>query len=153
MLTHFPEIKEQLTESFSCEVCGKIIKGRDSFKRHTRIHTGEVEKKEVPCPICSKTFARESLLRAHIVIHTGIVFDGAIFYRKSLMFCLFHLHSTEDRPKKYICKLCAKAFHHRSSLFKHKKNSCLLQKPASQCAFCAAILKDKIAQIQGDVTA
>lgn len=121
-LTHFPEEQKQLT-MFSCEICGKVIKSRDSFKQHMEVHSGA---KNFECPICNKSFARKSTLRVHIVTHTG---------------------KPKDRPTDLICPLCSKGFHHRSSLWRHRKRSCW--KPAFKCEECVKIFKQKVIEIQG----
>lgn len=140
MLTHFPGKKE----SFPCEVCGKVIKGMNSFKQHMAIHTGD---KNVECPVCFKSFARKSSLRDHVLTHTG---EFSLFWYCSYWMFYRFVYSAhpKDRLKGHICDVCSKAFHHRSSLWKHKKRACLPVKIA-QCDFCVAIFKQKLAQMQG----
>lgn len=46
-----------------------------------------------------------------------------------------------DRPKDHICDRCSKAFHHRSSLSKHRKRPCFPENTVFYCDYCSKQFK------------
>jgi len=48
----------------SCPYCGKVIRQRNDFKRHLRIHTGE---KPFACPYCPYRATQSTNLKGHII--------------------------------------------------------------------------------------
>ena len=55
-------------EPHDCKTCKKKFKCKSDWKRHERIHTGEVPYK---CKTCMKRFTQKCDLSVHERIHTG----------------------------------------------------------------------------------
>ena len=50
--------------NYRCPVCGKEFYGKEEFRRHYRVHTGE---KPFACPVCPHKARQASNLKAHIL--------------------------------------------------------------------------------------
>lgn len=123
MQTHFPERKSVL-ETFSCEICGKMILGQHSFKRHMQIHTRKkLAENEEPqqCPICNKRV--NSNFNNHVKNHElewtfkcdlcDATFKNAYGVKVHMV--------THTGKKNYCCGVCQKEFGTSSNLASHMR--------------------------------
>lgn len=125
MLTHFPERKSALEmDTYSCEICGKMINGKHSFQRHLKIHTrqklAETEEPQL-CPVCNKKIV--SNFKQHIKNHaTERTFKctlcDAVF--KNAYGVKVHM-VTHTGKKDYCCSVCQKEFGTSSNLSNHMR--------------------------------
>lgn len=81
-----------LGKTFDCDVCGKKVASKGSYRSHMAIHSGF---KPWACEYCDKRFADRQYLTQHRRIHTG--------------------------EKPFKCDECGQCFNQRSSLSRHKR--------------------------------
>lgn len=81
-----------LGKTFDCDVCGKKVASKGSYRSHMAIHSGY---KPWACEYCDKRFADRQYLTQHRRIHTG--------------------------EKPFKCTECGQCFNQRSSLTRHKR--------------------------------
>ncbi|XP_064117471.1 mucin-3B-like [Macrobrachium nipponense] len=84
-----PKLKKNM--DMLCQICGKMLKGRNSLKSHLKSHHNI---QPHACPYCSKSFSSRSILVQHLWIHTG--------------------------EKPYVCAVCDRPFRTRAGLTRHK---------------------------------
>jgi len=48
---------------FTCEICGQVIQRQDNFKRHIRLHSGQMP---FQCPLCERRFNTRYHLQYHM---------------------------------------------------------------------------------------
>ncbi|CAL4066531.1 unnamed protein product, partial [Meganyctiphanes norvegica] len=56
-----------LSKQVMCELCGKMVKSKNSLKVHMQSHSGE----KFPCSHCEKVYNSKYSLNDHARIHTG----------------------------------------------------------------------------------
>lgn len=52
-----------LPSGFGCQVCGQIIQRRDNYRRHLRLHSGDLP---YQCPLCPRRFNTRYHLQYHL---------------------------------------------------------------------------------------
>ncbi|GMS79660.1 hypothetical protein PENTCL1PPCAC_1835, partial [Pristionchus entomophagus] len=103
-------------KEFECEVCGKILSGNQSLKKHKTTHQDDndpeqaAEKRPFKCEKCEKTFRNAANLKNHWNTHTGNLFFTVI--RKLFSSGEYPLH----------CNLCTRGYTSNWLLKKHMKN-------------------------------
>lgn len=142
-----PNLEVKSVVTYSCEVCSRIFKVKDSFERHKRIHTnerpfkcGECDKqfrdsggllrhvKEVHekvrnhlCNICHKWFVNRPTLEDHLRSHSGE--RPFVCHQCGLMFksksSLYQHSKTHSDILPHVCVYCRKGFRRRQELIAH----------------------------------
>ncbi len=114
--------KTEKPDSYSCELCGCVLKTRRGLKYHQSKHTGVYNFR---CPLCNKGYNRRHTLNIHINAHSGIKnyvcercgkalqSNGSLCQHKK--FC----HVADEDKKKYSCNLCDKFYFRSKSLQMH----------------------------------
>ncbi|XP_073982787.1 uncharacterized protein [Rhodnius prolixus] len=110
---------KQLTQSLSCQVCGKLFSKDVHLSQHMKVH----EEKQWQCNICEKAFTTKYFLKKHRRLHTGEMpyrcktcsksFTFQQTYRKHL------LYHSNDKP--YCCAQCGRLFKELSTLHNHER--------------------------------
>ena len=126
---------------FMCPVCQMTFTAAHCYKLHYRIHSGA---RPHTCSICSRTFRIFKGLQDHMSVHTEEKqFCCSICKKMFGSYRLLQQHKMrhKDRPKRYTCEFCGKAFQRRPSLMNH-----LLihtgEKP-HQCSYCGMAFNQK----------
>lgn len=108
--------------SWECEICGKVLKYKNSLVRHYRSHSS---KKLFECSICNLKLSQYQNLIAHMRIHTGekpfqCTVKGCLrfFRQRSNLNCHMRKHS---RNKPFECTICKRAFFTISELKIHER--------------------------------
>lgn len=113
------EMKSVLT--YSCDVCCRIFKVKDSFERHKRIHTNE---RPFKCGECGKQFRDSGGLLRHVKeVHEKVrnhlcTICHKWFVNRPTLEDHLRTHSGE-RP--FVCHQCGLMFKSKSSLYQHSK--------------------------------
>ncbi|KAM7349713.1 transcription factor grauzone-like [Cochliomyia hominivorax] len=97
-----------------CDICGRIYKSKDAFKRHQNEHKGVVSQ-AVQCSICHTWLKNESSLRLHRFTH-------------------------EENPTP--CDVCGKMFNTKRRLYRHKVYWHTMD-TSLQCTFCDKVFREK----------
>ncbi|KAK3100404.1 hypothetical protein FSP39_019331 [Pinctada imbricata] len=114
---HKSEIK------FRCDVCEKILPGKESFDEH-KTTCVRVEKGIFDCSYCGKVLKSKRNLKGHILtVHFKerpfkCDFCGNSFARK---YILERHQRTHTGEKPYVCDLCGKRFVNDTNLKSHRK--------------------------------
>ncbi|XP_068113176.1 oocyte zinc finger protein XlCOF6-like [Hyperolius riggenbachi] len=105
---------------FSCSVCGKSFKHKESVLLHQIWHTSE---KPFSCSECGKRFTLKGGLIRHQRTHTGerpfsCSECGKSFKRKHTLQLHEKCH-TDEKP--FSCSECGQTFKHKESVQRHQK--------------------------------
>ncbi|XP_055687100.1 transcription factor grauzone-like [Lutzomyia longipalpis] len=105
-----------------CEICAKMFKNKDVFKRHQKTHTGEKIEK-LPCPVCGRLFNYDTKLKLHIARHnlSKEIFQCHICKKISpnKQALQSHIKYVHIRERIHKCKLCGAAFKVKQRLAEH----------------------------------
>uniref|UniRef100_A0A2M4CHG1 Putative endothelial zinc finger protein induced by tumor necrosis factor alpha n=1 Tax=Anopheles darlingi TaxID=43151 RepID=A0A2M4CHG1_ANODA len=102
-----------------CQVCGKVLSNKATFRVHMKIHTQE---KSLTCSICDRRFYVKQQLRIHMEsFHEQKEFVCTVCglkcrWRKSLA---RHMQLHAENPYKHKCNHCEKAFSRPNQLRIH----------------------------------
>nr|XP_054760989.1 zinc finger protein 665-like [Lytechinus pictus] len=108
---------------FTCEICGKMFKVKQSLQRHLNSHQG---KKPFPCDRCGKSYSRRPILKEHLLLVHGVGPTIPLFPCPDCSLSFPSLKRLEKHRRKhtgerpYNCKYCSKAFKETSSLNRHE---------------------------------
>lgn len=94
---------------YLCELCSKTFKHRSSLNNHISSHNNNSNNTSFICPLCEKNFSSQRLLDAHSKIHT-------------------------DRERRYVCKICNRAFYILQRLRRHE--ACHIEERKFKCTIC-----------------
>ena len=127
--------------SYTCQTCGKVLKGKQSLKNHNdSIHK---EERKFDCDICTSKFKREQLLITHIKLthnpsKARCNICGSEVKAVHMQSHLKRMHS--DSNKVFKCTKCERIFNRQILLNRHMKlihgNSEL------KCSLCGKIFKN-----------
>lgn len=112
--------KKPLNNSLICELCGKMLRGKDSLRKHMVWHSGE---SNFECTACGKKFKSTNSLTVHHRIHL----DEKPYqckqcdktFRQITSLRIHERYHSGHRP--YVCHICHKAFVSKSALSSHSK--------------------------------
>ncbi|CAL4066535.1 unnamed protein product, partial [Meganyctiphanes norvegica] len=108
-----------LSKQVMCELCGKMVKSKNSLKVHMQSHSGE----KFPCSHCEKVYNSKYSLNDHARIHTGEKNKECpdcgkkFFGKKQLGNHIRRVHRTSD--KQFLCSECGKSFKSKDLLKEH----------------------------------
>ncbi|XP_059054597.1 zinc finger protein OZF-like [Achroia grisella] len=119
ILTH-----RNTNKSLVCEICGKNYKTPQSLKDHLNSHT------EKQCPNCNKVL-KASYYKEHIRKHEikerkkrkRLLYNCNDCHYKSVNKCSLnaHINKTHLHVRPFVCDICFKGFHKKSTLIEHVK--------------------------------
>ncbi|XP_063870729.1 uncharacterized protein LOC135105936 isoform X1 [Scylla paramamosain] len=115
-----PPSKQQKPRQMLCQICGKMLKGRNSLRCHLNSHHNI---QPHSCPTCGKSFTNRSVLVEHLRIHSGETpymcsLCNAAFKTRSGLLRHGSMHTTA-RP--HECSMCSKKFKTKLVLQQHMK--------------------------------
>lgn len=112
---------------FTCDVCGKIFKNRDSLRHH--LHYQHFKPRLFLCDFCPKSFTLKSRLEKHARSHRSypkatnhkgsFTCDVCGNFTKSRESLLNHLFYQHFKTLIFFCDLCPKSFATKSKLKQH----------------------------------
>lgn len=103
-----------------CEICNKSFTQKISLMRHMPLHTDDYPHQ---CEMCGKRFKHHTSMGIHKLTHTGYknykcMFCEAAFMSSSHLKRHIKVHTGE---KKFMCSVCGKKFAERYNLVSHEK--------------------------------
>ncbi|GLV35900.1 crooked legs [Carabus blaptoides fortunei] len=134
--------------NFACEVCGKLLRSRDSLMKHAGVHSEERpfkcelcgkcfkykscwtshqqinhEGKSVECKVCGKTCTTKNGLARHMELHTGEKSQKCELCDKCFpnIWALKKHNIVHTTERKYQCDICQMWFKRPASLKEHKR--------------------------------
>lgn len=134
---HRQKCKTRDRTKYECEVCERIVYGKEQFRNHEMSHTDSVDEKKrklFSCKVCNKLFVAEINLKLHMEVHDGTqkfscTICQASFSRSSDLKRHMCSHTGE---KPYKCSLCPKAFTQPGEFGRHKA----LHRGKNTCKYC-----------------
>ena len=136
--------KESITKELNtCEVCGKVIKGRGSYRAHSLTHSNR--EKTVQCDKCPKKFYSNYDVQNHIKRAHEHKYDpqdcsicGQTFkFGSSIRIHKYKAHGVGDMK---LCPLCGYKCFSSTVLKNHMVRH---EDPALQCSYCEKMFKIK----------
>lgn len=109
-------------KAYLCPICGHCLESYTGYRQHLAKHTGTVYiKRNYKCLECQKSFRSPADLRTHQVVHTktkAFACDlcNAMFTQKASLKDHYNVHL-----KKFVCRVCDKAFGRQRYLENHEK--------------------------------
>ncbi|CAK1587612.1 unnamed protein product [Parnassius mnemosyne] len=106
------------SDSFVCEICGKVFVHRASHYTHVRSHLPP----QYACDHCDYCTWHKHDLVKHVRIHTGVKmyqceYCTASYYTSSNLTC--HIRRYHEKERRYHCELCDRSFYDRTKLNRH----------------------------------
>ncbi|XP_022240843.1 uncharacterized protein LOC106458794 isoform X3 [Limulus polyphemus] len=131
---------ERLKETWSCDVCGKILRSRVGFTKHMELH----DDKEYECEFCGKKFQTSAGHREHHKLH--LTKKVVRKYERRSIEQKENDAKKKETPSVYPCLWCPKKFSRRLLLDEHEKEHEDKEiknssdqgngKPTRQCPYC-----------------
>lgn len=122
---------------FACRVCLHKLVDKETYKKHTELHTRAVSKTQ--CVICEKIFPRLHLLRIHMTTHVSTLLYSKLvnlqFFYQVLHLFLFIF----QKEPELMCDLCGKFFRREKTLADHRKTH--LDIRPEKCIYCPKAFK------------
>ncbi|XP_055586462.1 transcription factor grauzone-like [Uranotaenia lowii] len=145
LLQHVQSINNPI--AFRCELCFRCF-GNEYLKNEhkKKMHTSEAEVK-FRCDRCPKTFTRELMLQKHLKDHEDADADrikcdecGKRYTSHHVLY--MHIRNKHRAPR-FVCDICAKAFHLKSEFNKHKMQHENPDQLKMQCQHCLKWFKNR----------
>ncbi|XP_076357477.1 uncharacterized protein LOC143250580 isoform X3 [Tachypleus tridentatus] len=131
---------ERLKETWSCDICGKILRSRVGFTKHMELH----DDKEYVCEFCGKKFQTSAGHREHHKLH--LTKKVVRKYERRSKQEKENDAKRREIPSVYPCLWCSKKFSRRLLLDEHEKEHADKEirnssdqrngKPTRQCPYC-----------------
>ena len=134
-----------------CTICGKFYKKESSLRIHMKLNHQEDQcgsnskgNNNAECDICQKSFKNQLALTKHVYgVHEQARYNcdncsKTFSTAKNLQIHINCVH--EEALKEYICQDCAKAFVHKTQLYKHQHKVHNVTK-LHQCDSCGKTFK------------
>ncbi|GLV35899.1 uncharacterized protein CBL_09883 [Carabus blaptoides fortunei] len=110
--------------NFTCEICGKMVRTKDSLMKHAGVHSDE---RPFKCELCGKCFKYKSCCNAHRrIYHEGKTVECTVCDPSAL-----RSHTiAHSNIKQHKCEYCSHEFKHKNHMMIHikKKHSDLMTK-------------------------
>lgn len=124
-------------KNFTCQICNKRFRLKNSLNLHAITHTGV---KPFKCLSCDKHFTQKSSLNTHVKQFHDLnvkMFECNDCTKKfKLKYFLDMHHLTHNGRKPYKCNICDSKFTQKSSLNTHVKQFHESSVPIFQCMRC-----------------
>ncbi|XP_055377808.1 zinc finger protein 91-like [Condylostylus longicornis] len=140
--------RKAIRSKYSCEVCDKDCKSKQSLESHLNSHKGI---KPYACEICKTSFFGSKALRTHISNeHSSLQFNceicGKDFNKKSIFLSHMSNHKKDNDPNrkpdiKYKCQFCPRTFNTVSTLTIHSLTHKKLLDSKHICNVCGVTFK------------
>ncbi|XP_055626394.1 zinc finger protein OZF-like isoform X2 [Toxorhynchites rutilus septentrionalis] len=102
-----------------CTYCKNVYRGRNTLKKHLRIHLGI---KDYQCNYCPRTFTDRSSLRIHQGRHVGKSFKCPHCSKSYFSQNELRQHLTmQHLERRYVCDVCQRRFPSRTILNDHSR--------------------------------
>lgn len=116
--THVQQIHSEVKTTYTCEICGAILRTMAGFINHKKAH-----KKLYKCSVCLRLFGLASSLKSHMLTHTGekpfpCDICGRAFRRLAELQPHRRIHTGE---KPFSCEFCERRFADKGNMRKHIK--------------------------------
>eukprot|EP00088_Acartia_fossae_P055605 TRINITY_DN6452_c0_g1_i4.p1 TRINITY_DN6452_c0_g1~~TRINITY_DN6452_c0_g1_i4.p1 ORF type:complete len:544 (-),score=81.76 TRINITY_DN6452_c0_g1_i4:304-1935(-) len=110
-----------------CDICGKVLGDRKTYKYHMNIHKGV---KPHTCQVCGYSFRSKISFAHHMLNHEGVKKPiccdhcGKTFWFRSQLERHLTKHIPNKKPadKNFPCEICGKALSSQVSLTDHLRN-------------------------------
>ncbi|XP_041783029.1 zinc finger protein 501-like [Anopheles merus] len=117
---HEPGWVKPVPKKCVCETCGKTFSSNGSLKKHTLIHTGELQFR---CEICDKRYCTAYKLKVHVMRHQGIKNYECTYcgQKKTTPDELKRHMNFHTKEKVLNCDLCGQVFLSSGNYSRHLK--------------------------------